>query len=328
MSEVPAGGAGEAQAGSGPGPGLVRIGGARGRVAARPPRPDWLRIRLATPARYHEVRRLVADGGLHTVCQEARCPNIYECWGEHGTATFMILGDVCTRRCGFCAVTSGRPRPGVDAGEPARVADAAAAMGLRHVVVTSVDRDDLPDGGARHFAAVIAAVHGRLPGAAVEVLTPDFRRVPDALDVVLGARPEVFSHNMETVPRLYRRARPGSRYDRSLGLLAEAARWRYRGDFAGRVKTGIMVGLGESGEEVLATRGDIRTAGVEVLTIGQYLQPTPRHLPVERFVPPEEFAGYREAALSLGFAHCEAGPLVRSSYHAHEHVPAGAAPAR
>jgi lipoic acid synthetase len=328
MSEVPAGGAGEAQAGSRPGPGLVRIGGARGRVAARQPRPDWLRIRLATPARYHEVRRLVAEGGLHTVCQEARCPNIYECWGEHGTATFMILGDVCTRRCGFCAVTSGRPQPGVDAGEPARVADAAAAMGLRHVVVTSVDRDDLPDGGARHFAAVIEAVHGRLPGAAVEVLTPDFRRVPDALDVVLGARPEVFSHNMETVPRLYRQARPGSRYDRSLGLLAEAARWRDRGDFAGRVKTGIMVGLGESAEEVLATLAEIRDAGVEVLTIGQYLQPTPRHLPVDRFVPPGEFTAYRDAALSLGFAHCEAGPLVRSSYHAHEHVPAGVAAGR
>ena len=301
---------------------LVRIGGTREAAPRRQPRPEWLRIRLATPARYHEVRRLVSDLALHTVCEEARCPNIYECWGQHGTATFMILGEVCTRRCGFCAVTSGRPRPGVDAGEPERVAAAVAAMGLRHAVITSVDRDDLPDGGARHFAAVIAAIHARNPGAAVEVLTPDFRRVPHALDVVLAARPEVFSHNMETVPRLYRRARPGSRWDRSLGLLADAAERRDRGAYAGRVKTGIMVGLGETEAEVLATLRAIRGAGVEVLTLGQYLQPTPRHLPVERFVTPEEFAAWRREALSLGFAHCEAGPLVRSSYHAHEHVPA------
>ena len=308
------------------GDGLVRIGGGAAPAGGRKPRPEWLRIRLATPARYHEVRRLVDGHELHTVCQEARCPNIYECWGEHGTATFMILGDVCTRRCGFCAVTSGRPRPGVDAGEPERLASAVATMGLRHAVITSVDRDDLPDGGAGHFAAVIRAVHARCPEAAVEVLTPDFRRVPDALDVVLGARPEVFSHNMETVPRLYRQARPGSRYDRSLGLLAEAAARRDRGAYDGRVKTGIMVGLGEAPAEVESTLRDIRGAGVEILTIGQYLQPTSRHLPVDRFVAPEEFAGYRRLALELGFAHCEAGPLVRSSYHAHEHV-AGAAAA-
>ena len=308
--------------------GLVRIGGARQGpdvdVPRRQPRPEWLRIRLATPARYHEVRRLVGDLALHTVCEEARCPNIYECWGEHGTATFMILGDVCTRRCGFCAVTSGRPRPGVDAGEPARVAEAVAAMGLRHAVVTSVDRDDLADGGARHFAQVITAIHERNPGTAVEVLTPDFRRVADALDVVLEARPEVFSHNVETVPRLYRRARPGSRWERSLGLLADAAARRDRGEYGGRVKTGMMLGLGESEPEVLVTLREVRGAGVEVLTLGQYLQPTPRHLPVERFVTPEEFAAFRREALALGFAHCEAGPLVRSSYHAHEHVPAGA----
>jgi lipoic acid synthetase len=308
---------------------LVRIGGvapAGGGAPARQRRPDWLRIRLATPAQYHKVRQLVDGQQLHTVCQEARCPNIYECWGEHGTATFMILGDVCTRRCGFCAVTSGRPRPGVDAGEPERLAEAVATMGLRHAVITSVDRDDLPDGGAGHFAAVIAAVHRRNPGTAVEVLTPDFRRVAGALDVVLAARPEVFSHNMETVPRLYRQARPGSRYDRSLALLADAAARRDRGDYAGRVKTGIMVGLGETTAEVEATLRDIRGAGVEILTVGQYLQPTARHLPVDRFVTPEEFAGYRRLATSLGFAHCEAGPLVRSSYHAHEHV-AGAAAA-
>jgi lipoyl synthase len=283
-------------------------------------RPEWLRIRLATPASYHRVRGLVDRLNLHTVCQEARCPNIYECWGEHGTATFMILGDVCTRRCGFCAVTSGRPQAGVDPEEPEHVAEAVSVMGLRHAVITSVDRDDLPDGGARHFAQVIAAIHERSSGTAVEVLTPDFRGVPDALDIVLAARPEVFSHNMETVPRLYRLARPGSRYDRSLGLLAEASRRRDQGEYEGRIKTGIMLGLGETPEEIYATLTDIRSAGVEILTLGQYLQPTLRHLPVDRWVHPDEFATYRDFALSLGFAHCEAGPLVRSSYHAHEHV--------
>ncbi len=289
-------------------------------VPRRQPRPEWLRVRLATPAQYHRVRGLVDRLGLHTVCQEARCPNIYECWGEHGTATFMVLGDVCTRRCGFCAVTSGRPPAGPDPAEPEHVAEAVAVMGLRHAVITSVDRDDLPDGGARHWAEVITAIHRGAPGTAVEVLTPDFRGVPDALDVVLGAAPEIFSHNMETVPRLYRRARPGSRYDRSLALLAEAARRRDAGEYAGRVKTGIMVGLGEAADEVLATIADIRGAGVEILTVGQYLQPTPKHLPVDRFVHPDEFAAYKAHALALGFAHCESGPLVRSSYHAHEHV--------
>jgi lipoyl synthase len=293
----------------------------------RPPRrgrPEWLRIKLATPAQYHTVRNLVGRLNLHTVCEEARCPNIYECWGEHGTATFMVLGDVCTRRCGFCAVTSGRPAPGVDADEPAHVAEAVAAMGLRHAVITSVDRDDLPDGGARHFAAVVDAIHERNPGTAVEVLTPDFRGVPDALDVVLGAAPEVFSHNVETVPRMYRQARPGSRYERSLGLLAEASRRRDDGAYGGRIKTGLMVGIGETRGELEATLGDLRDAGVEILTVGQYLQPTSRHLPVDRWVEPAEFAAYRALALSLGFAHCEAGPLVRSSYHAHEHVAPGA----
>jgi len=305
---------------------LVQIGaGTRSTASRREGRPEWLRIRLATPASYHRVHSLVDRLGLHTVCQEARCPNIYECWGEHGTATFMILGDVCTRRCGFCAVTSGRPQAGVDPGEPDHVAEAVDVMGLRHAVITSVDRDDLPDGGACHFARVISAIHGRNPGCAVEVLTPDFRGVPDALDIVLAAAPEVFSHNMETVPRLYRRARPGSRYDRSLALLAEASRRRDLGDYAGRVKTGIMVGIGETPDEVLATLDDIRSAGVEILTIGQYLQPTPKHLPVDRWVHPDEFARYREAALALGFSHCESGPLVRSSYHAHEHVQRAAA---
>ncbi|HYO14436.1 MAG TPA: lipoyl synthase [Thermoanaerobaculia bacterium] len=300
---------------------LVQIGQPRTTPAdRREGRPEWLRIRLATPASYHQVRRLVDRLNLHTVCQEARCPNIYECWGEHGTATFMILGDICTRRCGFCAVTSGKPAAGVDPTEPGHVAEAVATMGLRHAVITSVDRDDLPDGGARHWARVVEAIHERNPGTAVEVLTPDFRGVPDALDIVLGAAPEVFSHNMETVPRLYRRARPGSRYDRSLALLAEASRRRDAGDYAGRIKTGIMVGLGETPGEVYATIEDIRGAGVEILTLGQYLQPSPKHLPVDRWVHPDEFAAYREHALGLGFAHCESGPLVRSSYHAHEHV--------
>ena len=252
--------------------------------AKRVGRPEWLRIRLATPERYHQVKRLVDDLKLNTVCQEARCPNIYECWGEHGTATFMILGEICTRRCGFCAVTSGRPNPGVDASEPEHVAEAVAVMGLKHAVITSVDRDDLPDGGARHWANVIEAVHRRNASCAVEVLTPDFRGVPDALDVVLAARPEVFSHNTETVPRMYRQARPGSKYERTLGLLAEASRRRDAGEYAGRVKTGIMVGIGETPDEVCSTLSDIRSTGVEILTIGQYLQPTTKHLPVDRWV--------------------------------------------
>lgn len=299
---------------------LVQIGKTASGQPSRQPRPEWLRIRLSTPRQYHEVNGLVEGLSLNTVCQEARCPNIYECWGEHGTATFMILGDICTRRCGFCAVTSGRPQPGVEEEEPDKVAQAVALMGLRHAVITSVDRDDLADGGAAHFARVIEAVHRRNPGAAVEVLTPDFRGVPEALDIVLGAAPEVFSHNMETVPRLYRAARPGSRYERSLAVLETVADRKVNGDFNGRLKTGIMVGLGETSEEVRDTLGDIRQTGVEILTIGQYLQPTSAHLPVDRWVHPDEFESYRDLALSLGFSHCESGPLVRSSYHAHEHV--------
>ena len=306
---------GRRETGDRPGPGTRRRGG----------RPDWLRIRLATPRKYHEVRDLVDGLELNTVCEEARCPNIYECWGEHGTATFMILGDICTRRCGFCAVTSGRPAPGVDEGEPSRVARAVATMGLRHAVITSVDRDDLPDGGAGHFAAVIEAIHADSAGTAVEVLTPDFRGVPEALDRVLAAAPEVFSHNMETVPRLYRQARPGSRYERSLELLSEASSRRDAGAYGGTVKTGIMVGLGETPDEVLSTLAEIRSTGVEIMTIGQYLRPTSKHLPVDRWVEPKEFEAYREHAMELGFRHCESGPLVRSSYHAHEHVAAAAA---
>jgi len=232
----------------------------------------------------------------------------------------MILGDICTRRCGFCAVTSGRPADGVDSSEPAHVAEAVVAMGLDHAVITSVDRDDLPDGGARHFADVIDAIRTASRSTAVEVLTPDFRGVPEAMDIVLRAAPEVFSHNMETVPRLYRTARPGSRYERSLALLGEASRRRDAGEYRGRVKTGIMIGIGEAISEIEQTLRDIRAAGVEILTIGQYLQPTSEHLPVDRWVHPDEFAAHRDLALSLGFDHCESGPLVRSSYHAHEHV--------
>jgi len=298
---------------------LVQIG--RNEVPSqRQPRPEWLRIQLKTPRKYHDVRRLVQDLQLNTVCEEARCPNIYECWGEHGTATFMILGDVCTRSCGFCSVTTGRPSPGVDLDEPRRVAEAVHAMGIRHAVVTSVDRDDLDDGGAHHFAATTEAIRRLNDETAIELLTPDFRGVDDALETVLAGTPEVFSHNVETVPRMYRSARPGSSYRRSLDLLAEAARWRDAGDYPGRVKTGIMVGLGEDPAEVKQTIADIRASGVEILTIGQYLQPTSRHLPVERWVHPDEFASYRDLALGLGFSHCESGPLVRSSYHAHEHV--------
>jgi lipoic acid synthetase len=292
----------------------------------RQPRPEWLRIRLATPEKYHEVKKLVDQLNLNTVCTEARCPNIWECWGEHGTATFMILGDTCTRRCGFCSVNTGRPNT-VDDDEPAHVAEAVATMGLRHAVITSVDRDDLPDAGAEHFRRTIEAIHAANPDCAVEVLTPDFKDNPQALDTVLSAVPEVFSHNMETVPRLYRSARPGSSFERSLALLEGAARERDAGRYPGRVKTSIMVGLGERPEEVYSTIRDIREAGVEVMAIGQYLQPTKKHLPVDRFVTPEEFAEYKEFALGLGFLHCESGPLVRSSYHAHEHVPEHLRPA-
>lgn len=292
-------------------------------VTAR--RPEWLRIRLRTNEEFGEVRRMMDGLKLTTVCEEARCPNIYECWGNR-TATFMILGETCTRRCGFCAVTSGMPSRPPDPDEPKRLAEAVAQLGLAHAVITSVDRDDMPDGGAAHFARVITAVHEQNPGCAVEVLTPDFKGKPEALQTVLAAQPEVYSHNMETVPGLYRTARPGSRYEHSLGLLRKASEIRdalkNRLDpYRFRVKTGLMAGLGETDDELRATFRDIRDAGVEVLTLGQYLQPTKEHLPVARFVTPDEFAAHRAYAEGLGFTHVVAGPLVRSSYHAHEHRP-------
>ncbi len=286
------------------------------RGAATPPRrepkPSWLKIRIQTGESYKSVRHTVDSLSLHTVCEEARCPNIFECWGER-TATFLILGDVCTRRCGFCAVLTGTPRR-VDPGEPARLAEAVERMGLAHAVITSVDRDDLPDGGASHFAAVIRAVRVRRPGCAVEVLTPDFRGAPGALRTLLDASPDVFAHNVETVPRLYRTVRPGSIYRHSLSLLSQAKR-----SGAPLTKAGMMLGLGETRSEIREVLADLREAEVDIVTIGQYLQPTAGHLPVVRYVPPEEFAEIRDEALPLGFRHVESGPLVRSSYRASRH---------
>jgi len=251
--------------------------------------------------------------GLHTVCESARCPNMGECW-EHRTATFMILGNVCTRACGFCAVPSGKPLGPPDEDEPLRVAEAAGQMGLRYAVVTSVNRDDQPDGGAAIFARTIRAIRQRLPGCRVEVLIPDFRGDWHALETVMHARPDVLNHNMETVPRLYRRVRKGAVYERSLELLRRAR------DMARDTptKTGMMLGLGESREEVLAAMDEIAAQGTHILTLGQYLQPTAGHLPVVRFVHPDEFAEFKRLGEQMGFKHVEAGPLVRSSYHAFE----------
>jgi len=253
---------------------------------------------------------------LHTVCEEAHCPNLGECWSR-GTATFMILGDVCTRACGFCAVRTGLPAAPPDAGEARRVGEAVARMGLRHAVVTSVNRDDQPDGGASVFAATIAEIRARVPGCAVEVLVPDFKGRWDALQAVIDARPDVLNHNVETVPRLYRTVRPGASFPRSLELLARAKA-------AGLVaKSGIMVGLGEERDEVFETIRAIRGSATDVLTIGQYLRPSPGHLPVRRYYTPAEFDAIKSFALGLGYGHVESGPLVRSSYHADEHVPGG-----
>jgi len=274
-------------------------------------RPEWLKVRAPGGDDYHQVKGLLRTLGLHTVCEEAHCPNIGECFAQ-GTATFLILGDVCTRGCRFCAVAKGQPLA-LDREEPERVARAVARLGLRHAVITSVTRDDLPDGGASIFAEVIRKIHAYLPGCSVEVLIPDFQGSLEALRLVLAAGPEVLNHNIETVPRLYAQVRPGAIYARSLELLRRAK------DLAParRTKSGLMVGLGEDGDEVLATLRDLRTVGCDMVTIGQYLQPSAWHLPVARFYRPEEFAALREAALRLGFAHVESGPLVRSSYHAH-----------
>ena len=283
-------------------------------------RPEWLKIRLRTDESFRNMRSMIGELKLNTVCTEARCPNIYECWNA-GTATFMILGDTCTRRCGFCSVNSGRPRPGVDPDEPRHVGEAIARLKLRHAVITSVDRDDLPDGGAAHFRDVVLAIRRHLPTCAVEVLTPDFKHKEGAEGIVLAARPEVFAHNVETVPRLYRSARPGSHYEGSVALLATAARWRDDEGSDLRVKSSLMLGLGEADDEVVGVMRDLRDAGVDVVTLGQYLQPTKQHLPVDRYVSPEQFDSLAEQGRELGFLHVEAGPLVRSSYHAERHRP-------
>ncbi|MFI5273400.1 MAG: lipoyl synthase [Ktedonobacterales bacterium] len=279
-------------------------------------RPDWLRVRLPTGENYEEIKRLMRSKALHTVCEEARCPNIAECW-SHRTATMMILGSVCTRSCGFCAVATGRPMA-LDWEEPRHVAEAVAQMELRHVVLTSVNRDELRDGGATLFAATIRWVRRLNPKCAVEVLTPDFKGDRASLQTLMDARPDVYSHNVETVERLHRRVRPQATYERSLRVL----RWAKEMAPENPTKSGFMLGLGETRDEVLALMRDIRATEVDILTIGQYLQPTSEHLPIERYVTPEEFAEYKAAGLALGFRHVESGPLVRSSYHAWDQVKA------
>jgi lipoic acid synthetase len=278
------------------------------------PRPAWIKARAPVGDNYDRLTTLVRGLDLHTVCEEARCPNIGDCWNR-GTATFMILGDVCTRACGFCAVKTGLPAKPPDPDEPRRVADAVARMGLRHAVITSVNRDDQPDGGAAVFAACIREIRVRVPGCSVEVLIPDFKGDTAAQDVVFEARPDILNHNTETVPRLYRQVRPGARFERSLDLLRRAKA-------AGLVaKSGIMVGLGEEWEEVQDCVRRIRSAGTDVLTVGQYLRPSPEHLPLVRYYTPDEFARIKAFAQGLGYAHVESGPLVRSSYHAEEQIP-------
>jgi lipoyl synthase len=278
----------------------------------REPKPEWLKVRAPGSPSYLRLKGLMRELNLHTVCEEARCPNIGECW-NHGTATFMILGDVCTRSCSYCAVAHGRPAA-VDVAEPARVADAIQKLDLSYVVITSVDRDDLDDGGALIFAETIRETRTRLPHCRIEVLIPDFQGSEPALRAVLDARPDVLNHNTETVPRLYRMARSGGRYTRTLELLDRSR--RYAPGIP--TKSGLMVGLGEEHHELVATFKDLRTSGCGILTIGQYLRPTDEHAPLVRYYHPDEFRELKRIALDLGFMHVESGPLVRSSYHAHE----------
>ena len=276
--------------------------------------PPWLKVRAPGSPEFLATRRTVQTLGLHTVCEEARCPNIGDCW-SHRTATVMLLGDTCTRNCGFCAVKHGKPIE-VDPDEPLRVAQAVRELGLQHVVVTSVDRDDLPDGGAEHFAATARAVKALIPTCRVEVLVPDFQGNLASVRTVVAAPVDIFNHNIETVPRLYRVVRPGARYARSLGLLGEAKAARP----AVLTKAGVMLGLGENTDEVVSVFSDLRSVGCDILTVGQYLRPSAQHLPLVRYLDPEEFAALRVTAVGLGFRHVEAGPLVRSSYHAWAHV--------
>jgi lipoic acid synthetase len=281
-------------------------------VATEPLRkPEWIRVRAGGGERFHEIKKILREAKLHTVCEEASCPNIGECFG-HGTATFMIMGDLCTRRCPFCDVAHGRPKP-LDPDEPRHLGETIAALKLRYVVITSVDRDDLRDGGAGHFVDCIRAVRELSPATRIEILTPDFRgRLDRALQVLDGAPPDVMNHNLETVPRLYRQARPGSDYAHSLALLR---------DFKARhrdvpTKSGLMIGLGETNEEILDVMRDLRAHGVDMLTIGQYLQPSKHHLPVARFAHPDEFRMFEDEAARMGFVNAASGPMVRSSYHA------------
>jgi lipoyl synthase len=278
----------------------------------RQPKPDWLKVRAPGSPSYLRLKAVMRELNLHTVCEEAQCPNIGECW-HHGTATFMILGGVCTRACSYCAVEHGRP-DAVDAAEPARVANAIFELGLNYVVITSVDRDDLADGGASIFASTIVETRARLPRCRIEVLIPDFQGNEAALHAVLDARPDILNHNTETVPRLYRTARSGGRYQRTLELLDRSR--RYAPDIP--TKTGVMVGLGEEHDELVEVFRDLREVGCGILTIGQYLRPSPAHAPMVRYYHPDEFRALKQIALDLGFVHVESGPLVRSSYHAHE----------
>jgi lipoic acid synthetase len=273
-------------------------------------RPEWLRVRVPTGENYEELKHLMRSKALHTVCEEARCPNMGECWA-HRTATFMILGSVCTRSCGFCAVATGRPMA-LDWEEPRRVAEAAVQMGLKHVVVTSVNRDELKDGGATLFAATIRWIRRLAPDCTIEVLTPDFKGSRQALEVVLDAKPNVFNHNVETVPRLYKRVRPQAIYQRSLDVLSAAKQMRPEAP----IKTGFMLGLGETHEEVLGLLRDLHDRQIDIVTIGQYLRPTPEHLPIERYYSPDEFSEYARLGKEMGIRHVQSGPLVRSSYHA------------
>lgn len=283
------------------------------------PKPPWLKIRLNTGGEYQQIKHLINDLSLHTVCQEARCPNLYECWSS-GTATFMIAGEVCTRRCGFCAVSKGAPVV-LDPEEPWHVAQAVQKMNVKHAVITAVNRDDMEDGGAIHFATTIQAVRALNPNTKVEVLIPDFQGNEAALKAVLNAQPDVLNHNTETVPRLYRRVRPQAKYrEWTLTLLERAAKRRDAEARGMLTKSGVMLGLGETDEEIIATMRDLRSVDCDILTLGQYLQPAPQRLKVEKYYPPEEFAKFKEIGLELGFRYVESGPLVRSSYHAHEHT--------
>ena len=283
-------------------------------------RPPWLRIKVQRTESFEEVNNLIEGLSLNTVCEEARCPNIWECWGEHKTATFMILGDICTRACRYCSVTSGRPKA-TDPNEPENVGKAVQTMGLRHAVITSVDRDDLPDFGAGHWVDTIESIRRLSPECKIEILAPDFNGDWEQLRRVLDARPDVFAHNTETVPSLYRRMRSKGKYDRCLEVLRQIDAYRREHGIAMTTKTGIMCGLGEELDELLQVMDDLREVNCDVITLGQYLNPTKRHAPVARFYTPEEFDDLKLEALKRGFKHVVSGPLVRSSYHAHEHVP-------